>query len=348
MQHYYSNICAYVYKLQGDPNGNGEANVSDITIVVNYIINEPAPPGPEDLPWSNWDVSSLPGYFSVFELPLNSGNVYGPYVIEGSPYWAAEVTGDGAIDVLDVVALNTCITNGGTSCNFLPRSFSIDGSASYSISAINEDPSLNRSTGNDLTLSISSEVAVAGVQMDISFDASTLTFSGIEQTDVSSGLNLEYAMIDNGIVRFILYPEADNIIPAGDHEILTLQFDGLTRNINGVSDLQIMNPILAGAGGSKINIESVDNYPAKYSLHPAYPNPFNPTTTVGYELPVDSQVSLVIYDMNGRVVSNLVSGHLFAGYYSVVWDASDYASGLYFVKLTTPGYSATQKLMLVK
>jgi len=85
-----------------------------------------------------------------------------------------------------------------------------------------------------------------------------------------------------------------------------------------------------------------------FALFQPYPNPFNPTTKIGYELPVDSDVSLTVYDINGKVVTELLSGHLSAGYHSVSWDASASATGLYFVKLTTPDYSATQKLKLLK
>ena len=96
--------------------------------------------------------------------------------------------------------------------------------------------------------------------------------------------------------------------------------------------------------------------PANYALHPAHPNPFNPTTTIGFALPQASPVKLAIYDLRGRLVARLVNGMREAGTHEVVWDASNQASGLYFYRFeaqpsltgSAGNYSAVGKLMLIK
>ena len=88
--------------------------------------------------------------------------------------------------------------------------------------------------------------------------------------------------------------------------------------------------------------------PESFSLSAAYPNPFNPTTTLDFAIPVDSKVSLSIYNLQGREISMLISDNIDAGYHTVVWDANTYASGVYFVKMIAGEYFKTQKLMLVK
>ena len=88
--------------------------------------------------------------------------------------------------------------------------------------------------------------------------------------------------------------------------------------------------------------------PLKYALHQAYPNPFNPITTLSFAIPVDSEVSLSIYNLKGREVSTLIDANMDAGYHSVVWDANSYASGVYFVKMVAGEFVNTQKLMLIK
>ena len=80
----------------------------------------------------------------------------------------------------------------------------------------------------------------------------------------------------------------------------------------------------------------------------AYPNPFNPTITLSFSIPVDSEVILSIYNLQGREVSSLVNGNMTAGYHSVVWNADSYSSGVYFVKMMTSEFTKTQKLMLMK
>ena len=88
--------------------------------------------------------------------------------------------------------------------------------------------------------------------------------------------------------------------------------------------------------------------PETFSLDRAYPNPFNPTTTLSFAIPIDSEVSLSIYNLQGREVSTLINGNMDAGYHSVVWDANSYTSGVYFVKMIAGDYIHTQKIMLVK
>jgi len=88
--------------------------------------------------------------------------------------------------------------------------------------------------------------------------------------------------------------------------------------------------------------------PQTFSLDRAYPNPFNPTTTLSFAIPVDSEVSLSIYNLQGREVSTLINGNMDAGYHSVIWNADAHASGIYFVKMVAGDYISTQKLMLVK
>ena len=88
--------------------------------------------------------------------------------------------------------------------------------------------------------------------------------------------------------------------------------------------------------------------PAVYSLSTAYPNPFNPTTTLSFAIPIDSEVSLSIYNLQGRQVTTLISGNMEAGYHSIIWDADSHSSGVYFVKMIAGEYVGTQKLMLVK
>ena len=88
--------------------------------------------------------------------------------------------------------------------------------------------------------------------------------------------------------------------------------------------------------------------PETFSLDRAYPNPFNPTTTLRFAIPVDSEVSLSVYNLQGREVTTLIDANMDAGYHSVVWNADSHASGMYFVKMVAGEFVNTQKLMLVK
>ena len=95
-------------------------------------------------------------------------------------------------------------------------------------------------------------------------------------------------------------------------------------------------------------LSEIESAPGKISLDSAYPNPFNPTTTISFGLPVDCKVSIQIYNLQGRVVETLASQFMQAGYHSVTWNADNFSSGVYFIKMATGDYVSTQKLLLVK
>ena len=96
-----------------------------------------------------------------------------------------------------------------------------------------------------------------------------------------------------------------------------------------------------------INVEIIV-IPTEYTLHPAFPNPFNPVTTISYGLPTETQISLKVYDVEGRRITTLTDGIRTAGTHSVEWNAEGYPSGVYFMKLDAGEFTQTQKLMLVK
>ncbi|MBX7045378.1 MAG: T9SS type A sorting domain-containing protein [Ignavibacteria bacterium] len=90
------------------------------------------------------------------------------------------------------------------------------------------------------------------------------------------------------------------------------------------------------------------NVPANYSLEQNYPNPFNPTTTINFSLPKSSDVSLKIYDALGNEVMNIVNEYKEAGTHSVLLNASNLTSGVYFYKLQAGDFISTKKLTLIK
>ncbi|NQT33987.1 S8 family serine peptidase [bacterium] len=102
------------------------------------------------------------------------------------------------------------------------------------------------------------------------------------------------------------------------------------------------------------NVEDVPNFNGdlqvnQFSLAPAYPNPFNGSVSIGYTLPVDSWIRLVILDLNGRELDVLGSGFTRAGRYNTIWDAVSFPSGIYFVRLILREHAPfEQKLLLIK
>jgi hypothetical protein len=88
--------------------------------------------------------------------------------------------------------------------------------------------------------------------------------------------------------------------------------------------------------------------PSSFALSQNYPNPFNPATTIRYELPERAYVTLKVFNPVGEEIATLVDGNQDAGYSSVVFDGSRYASGVYYCRLTAGEFVETKKMILVK
>ena len=112
--------------------------------------------------------------------------------------------------------------------------------------------------------------------------------------------------------------------------------------INGTIDTWASN------GVSVVTLSTTPELPSSVTLNGSYPNPFNPATTISFSIPNEMSVDVKIYDISGRVVGELMSGVQSQGLYEITWDASNYASGLYFVRLVAGTEMHTQKIMLVK
>ena len=94
--------------------------------------------------------------------------------------------------------------------------------------------------------------------------------------------------------------------------------------------------------------EGIINIPLDYSLFQNHPNPFNSVTKLTFDLPKAGDVSLIIYDIQGREVARLFDGFYSAGTHETIFDGSQLSSGIYFACLKDEGFSQTRKILLVK
>jgi hypothetical protein len=99
----------------------------------------------------------------------------------------------------------------------------------------------------------------------------------------------------------------------------------------------------------------IKSIPEEYALAQNYPNPFNPVTTIHYNLPKDANVTIVVYDLMGRIINTLVNNeHTTAGYNkSVIWNATDdrgipVSAGLYFYQIHAGNFIQVRKMALLK
>ena len=112
-----------------------------------------------------------------------------------------------------------------------------------------------------------------------------------------------------------------------------------------VGTFEITELIVANSVGA---IEVSIAKPGAFGLSSAYPNPFNPTTSVALSLPNDSYVSITVYNVIGQTVATLADGYMTADVYSFSWDASSVPSGAYFIRAEAGNDVGVQKVMLLK
>ena len=169
-------------------------------------------------------------------------------------------------------------------------------------------------------VSIEADGFIGGVQMTLKHGNG---FS-IEMTE--RALFADYLTSGNETRLLVITPETDELF----------SFEG---------DFEIAEMIVAN---SHAEVSASLPIAASFSLSEAYPNPFNPVTTMELVMPIAGDMTVEVYNLLGQSVSTLTSGYKDAGTYSLIWDAKASASGMYFVKAQADGFTKIQKLMLVK
>jgi hypothetical protein len=166
------------------------------------------------------------------------------------------------------------------------------------------------------------------VNRGTSADLSTASMvSGlIQPTNTSS--QQYYSYIDSDIYASGLYY----------YWLYSMELDGI-GNYHGPISIQVN---LAGGNPDSPGI------PMETGLRAIYPNPFNPKTTISYQLETPETVTLRIYNTRGQIAHTLTRSHSVAGFYSVIYDAKDATSGVYYVVMEAGKHSSTQKIVLMK
>ena len=139
---------------------------------------------------------------------------------------------------------------------------------------------------------------------------------------------------------------AINILNAFKNQINALVNSNKLTPAQGEALVERTDALIEQISGE--NIQQIVQIPKEFKLDQNYPNPFNPTTRIDYSLPFDSKVSLQIFDVLGREVITLVNDNQRAGYYSIDFNASNLASGIYYYRMSTGDFVAIKKMVVIK
>ncbi|MFC1555534.1 T9SS type A sorting domain-containing protein [candidate division KSB1 bacterium] len=160
----------------------------------------------------------------------------------------------------------------------------------------------------------------------------------------------EYEIYKKGSGSWFLRATTTNIMYIDRSETVDYDRDAIEKEY-------YVKAVNAFGSSSASNIENIwveplsktsNLVPDKFGLDQNYPNPFNPVTKIMFQLPETSEVKITIYNVMGNVVETLVDGYASAGYYEAEWNASDYASGIYFVRMAAGSFTEMRKMTLVK
>ena len=161
------------------------------------------------------------------------------------------------------------------------------------------------------------------------------------------------------IATFTEVSSDDAVGEALTYTILTLEDANSTKDdLEKVKDIcedinnghLPLDPELIPENLPKPNIseENSIQIPTEFSLNQNFPNPFNPSTTIEFGLPEVSTVSISIYNSNGKLVEILFDGQKSAGFHKLNWNATNYSTGIYFVKMISPSFTKSIKVAFMK
>lgn len=229
---------------------------------------------------------------------------------------------------------------------------------------LNNTSSLNNGTGGILVSGsniiarnniIRGNTSGNNTQILVSGGSASVTYNNIQYGYVGAGnINLDPLFADS---NYILQPGSP-CVDKGDSSIIynDLPDQGNPSNARYPSRGGVRNDIGAYGGplaklltNQLIGINPVSTeIPQSFRLYQNYPNPFNPVTNIKFDIPENSNVTLTVYDLNGKIVSELNYGYLNKGSYNYSFNGNEISSGVYFYTLSSQGFSITRKMILVK
>lgn len=161
--------------------------------------------------------------------------------------------------------------------------------------------------------------------------------------------------IPNGWSIYLVDTKTNTEIDLLENDTYLFSYEGIHGKRSPNQTLGSKPKIVAKASASQkrfhLRIEpgsDADDLPNEFKLNQNYPNPFNPSTTIEFNLPLQSQVSLDVFDILGRKLETIVSENLSAGEHSYSWDATRYSSGIYLYRLSTTKGVFIKKMTLIK
>jgi len=221
------------------------------------------------------------------------------------------------------------------------------------------------SNQNELHIKLEANADVLGIQFDVNYDPAQISLSETDiahmfgNADSRANMSVYSKIKEPGLARVIMFDLGGQPILNANNLENVVRLTYSVENDSKSANVKVSNIVLAGYHGEEVSLES-DELDITFDLNDSvqpfettivgnFPNPFNPTTKIEFNLKNAGQVDVTVYDLQGRKVASLYSGLLEAKEGHVFsWDASNVASGQYFARITAPGFSDVLNMTLIK
>ena len=242
---------------------------------------------------------------------------------------SGNINADNNVNIIDVVNLVNMLLFGTSPSAIIPD---VDGGSI----------TLEQSELVD-NIILESTTDIGGFQFDI-ISSNPIT-TDLEYISLPDGWLMNYA-IQGNVYRVIAYDQT------GENSIRSIQLD-----FNRSTIFNLENVIVSSSNGYEIPTNFKRNgsdfieiaLPNRPTIHELYPNPFNPVLTISFSIPSEENITVAIYNMVGEKIVTLVNNvYKQAGFHDLKWNASEFPSGMYFVRIQTPSIIDTKKALLIK
>jgi len=211
---------------------------------------------------------------------------------------------------------------------------------------------------SQLSLGIEYDGPVRGLEFMLKYDPSLVDVKSPSLAQFQESVLMSYQEVGPGLLKVIAADIQGGNIQDADNAFMNIpvEFKGTELQISTV-ELDEVN--LAGATGELIQVvarttsSELKVVPGNFALHQNFPNPFNPSTEIRFDLPEAGRVDLAIFNLMGQKIRTLSADQMTPGYHAIVWDGtndlgSQVATGMYFYSIQTKGFNATKKMLFLK
>ena len=299
-----------------------------------------------------WGDVSQNGDVSGFDASLVLKYLVGTEDLDYSQLLAAEVTQDGTISALDATAIAQYVVE---IIDSLPvtNSDQLSGNGEFYFDELEFNPG----SSMQIPINLINGDNLLSFEMECEYDPDALTIETIDWSNLISHFSIEN---NNTVGNFKVAGMGTS--PDGEEGVFGILNIQVNPNFNDpqtivnvayrINESEYVDNMTVVINNSSLGVDS-DAIPLAFNLYSNYPNPFNPTTSIKYDLPNKSMVNLTIYDVMGRKVMSLINDYKPAGSHSVQWNATNYlgehvSAGMYIYIIQADDYRQVKKMILLK